>query len=214
MEAFEQVVKVYLEDKGYIVTGGIKFPLLKRIEKKSGKIEIQRHGYEVDIVGARYDSLLLGSVKSFFGSKGVNRQGFRGIADEAKRTHFNRYTMFNDPEIRTGILDGAAKRYGYPANRIQFALFVGKFYRADEIAVRDHLQRSVVGRGPIQVVGLQDLVGTLRNVATRKTYINDAVVMTLKVLHSANLIKGAAAVKPLKSADLEEFASEEIDEGM
>jgi len=94
VEAFEQVVKVFLEAKGYVVTSNVKFPV-RRKTKKVKYDEYQTHGYEVDIVAARHDSLILGSVKSFFGSVGVNRQGFRGIADNSRRTDFRNYVIFN-----------------------------------------------------------------------------------------------------------------------
>jgi hypothetical protein len=80
MEAFEHIVKVYLESTGYVVSSGVKFRLRRKFKTKDGKIQHQRHGYEVDLVAAKGGQLLLCSVKSFFGSKGVNRQGFVGLA--------------------------------------------------------------------------------------------------------------------------------------
>lgn len=87
MEAFEHLVKVYLEAQGYVVTSNVKFPVKKKT-KKTSYDEYQTHGYEIDIVAARNDSLLLGSVKSFFGSGGVSRQCFTGCADTSKKTEF------------------------------------------------------------------------------------------------------------------------------
>lgn len=206
MEAFEHVVKVYLESLGYVVTGGVKFPVRRRIVKKSGKIERQEHGYEVDLVAARHDRLILGSVKSFFGSRGVNRQGFPGIADKSKRTHFKRYTMLNDRVIRNGIFKGAAKLYGYPKSRISMALYVGKFCRTDEDLVRSHLGVPLRSRPSINVVGLSEIVKELQLLADRRTYINDPVVMTLKVLKSAGLLKLQA--QPATTSD-DEYDDEE-----
>ncbi len=72
MESFEHLVKVFLESQcqQYVVTTNVKFPIRKKTRKVERE-EYQTHGHEVDIVAARFDSLLLGSVKSFFGSKGV-----------------------------------------------------------------------------------------------------------------------------------------------
>lgn len=191
MEAFEHVVKVYLEAQGYIVTSGVKFPVRCRIEKKSGRTEHQTHGYEVDIVAVRSRSLLLGSVKSFFGSAGVRRQGFQGLADESKRTHYPRYRMFNDRAIRKGILAGAHARYGFPPKQIQMALFVGKFHGPDEAAIRKHLAGISTAGGPVQVIGLTEIASKLLELANRKTYINDPVIVTLKVLRAAGALSGA-----------------------
>ena len=186
MEAFEQVVKVFLEAKGYVVTSNVKFPV-RRKTKKVRYDEYQTHGYEVDIVAARYDSLILGSVKSFFGSVGVNRQGFRGIADSSRPTHFRNYTIFNEHEIREGILLEAEKRYGYPRSQIQFCLFVGRFKAGDETIITNHLSGIAAGAGPIRVVNLRSMVEGLLEAAQSKTYYNDPVVVTLKALKGAGV---------------------------
>lgn len=186
MEAFEQVVKVFLEAKGYVVTSNAKFPV-RRKTKKVKYDEYQTHGYEVDIVAARHDALILGSVKSFFGSVGVNRQGFRGIADNSRQTHFQNYAMFNEREVRDGILLEAEKRYGYPQSQIQFYLFAGKFKAGDEIVITDHLSEIEAGVGPVRVVNLESIVEGLLEAAQSKTYYNDPVVMTLKALKAVGV---------------------------
>jgi len=186
VEAFEQVVKVFLEAKDYVVTSNVKFPV-RRKTKKVKYDEYQTHGYEVDIVAARHDSLILGSVKSFFGSVGVNRQGFREIADNSRRTHFQNYAMFNEREVREGILLEAEKRYGYPHSQIQFYLFVGKFKVGDEIVITDHLSGIEAGAGPVRVVNLESIVEGLLEAAQSKTYYNDPVVITLKALKEAGV---------------------------
>jgi hypothetical protein len=186
VEAFEQVVKVFLEAKGYVVTSNVKFPV-RRKTKRVKYDEYQTHGYEVDIVAARHDSLILGSVKSFFGSVGVNRQGFRGIADNSRQTHFQNYTMFNEREVREGILLEAEKRYGYPQSQTQFYLFAGKFKAGDEIIITDHLSGIEAGAGPVRVVNLESIVEGLLEAAQSKTYYNDPVVMTLKALKEAGM---------------------------
>jgi hypothetical protein len=184
MEAFEHIVKVYLEDQGYIVTSGVKFPVTISIKKKSGSIERQKHGYEIDIVAAKRWSLLLASVKSYFGSAGVRKQGFKKIADLSRRTHFKRYTVFNNVHVRRGILKSASKRYGYPLNRIRLALIAGKFHHPDEEAIRKHLGTIRTKAGPVEVISLEEIAKTLMDIAERKTYINDPVVVTMKVLHA------------------------------
>ena len=186
MEAFEHVVKVFLEAKGYVVTTGVKFPVRRRT-RKAKYAEYQTHGYEMDVVGARHGSLMLGSVKSFFGSPGVSRQDFKGIADPRKKTHFERYAVFNEPEIREGVLKQAVERYGYPADCVRLSLFVGNFVRGDRKAVTDHLRSINVGVGTVEVYDLRTIVEGLLGVVQSKTYYNDAVVITLKALKEAGL---------------------------
>jgi hypothetical protein len=184
VEAFEHLVKVYLETQGYIVTSNVKFPV-RRKTKKAKYSEYQEHGYEVDIVGGRHDRLLLGSVKSFFGSRGVDRQGFKGLADLGKRTVFERYTMFNETEVRDGIMLAASQQYGYPTANIQFCLFVGNFVEGDKQIIIEHLNKISIGSGPIIVHDLKTIITGLLKASQSKTYYNDPIIITLKALKQA-----------------------------
>ena len=182
MEAFEHIVKVFLESQGYVVTTNVKFPV-KRKTKKASYEEYQTHGYEVDIVGARSNSLLLGSVKSFFGSGGVSRQGFKEIANAGRKTHFDQYKIFNEIEVRDGILKEASSRYGYPLKHIQLCLFVGKFSFGEEQTITDYLEKKY-----IKVYNLRMIIEGLLEAAKPSTYMNDPVVATIKALQLAGLI--------------------------
>lgn len=182
MEAFEHIVKVFLEFQGYVVTTNIKFPV-RRKTKKAKYEEYQTHGYEVDIIGAKADSLLLGSVKSFFGSGGVNRQGFKGIADTTKKTYYDQYKMFNVPEIYKGILVEASKRYGYPLKQIQVCLFVGNFSSGEEQLITRYLENK-----QIEVYDLRTIVNGLLKASKPSTYTNDPVLVTVKALQMAGLL--------------------------
>ena len=191
MEAFEHLVKVMLEAQGHVVTTNVKFPVRMRTKKRQ-VVEHQTHGYEVDIVGAKADLLILGSVKSFLGSKGVNRQGFQGITDTrpSKRTDFPMYKLFNNEGIRQGVLQQACNIYGYPEKAVQFMLYVGKFASdVDKDMIREHLGTIHVGAGPIKVVGLHEILDVLIEHARSKTYIDDPVIVTIKSLALAGMLK-------------------------
>lgn len=188
MEAFEQLVKVYLEHEGYVVTTNVKFAA-RRKTKKTAYDEYQTHMYEIDVVGARQGSLVLGSVKSFLGSGGVDRQGFRGIADESKTCWFNHYAVFNDPDLRDQILAGAAERFGYPLRQTVLKLFVGRFRPNDKVDVTRHLSAIEVGAGPIEVVDIHAIMKGLIEASRSKTYYNEPVIMTIKALKEAKLLK-------------------------
>jgi hypothetical protein len=62
MEAFEAFAAVALESEGYVVSEAVKFPVTLQT-KKAAHAEIQTHGYEVDLVGARRDRLVLATVQ-------------------------------------------------------------------------------------------------------------------------------------------------------
>ena len=188
MEAFEHVVKVFLETQGYAVTSNVKFPVRKKV-RKAAREEFQTHGYEVDIVAARSDCLLLGSVKSFLGSKGLSRQAFDGIADSQRKTHLDQCKLFNDPVVKDGVLKEAAKRYGYPMKAISMAMFVGKFAGNDEDYIRRHLGKMRVGGKPVRVYGLAEIIIGVVKASEAKTYVDDPVIVTVKCLNSLNLLR-------------------------
>ena len=189
MEAFEHVVKVFLETQGFAVTSNVKFPVRKRV-KKAAREEFQTHGYEVDLVAARRDQLLLGSVKSFLGSKGLSRQAFVGIADTTRKTHFDLCKLFNDTEVRNGVIAEASSRYGYSNGSIRMALFVGKFAGTDEPIIRKHLVSLKVDGKPVEIFSLREIILGVVKAAQAKTYVDDPVIVTVKCLHALGLLQG------------------------
>jgi hypothetical protein len=112
VEAFEQFVKIAMEAEGLVVSAGMKFPIRRQV-RKSGRVEFQTHGYEVDLVGARIDRLVLASVKSFFGSRGVRHEVVSGVSGDT-----GGFRMLNEPEIREGIVAGAAEQFGYEVDQV------------------------------------------------------------------------------------------------
>jgi hypothetical protein len=188
MEGFEHLVKVALEADDFVVSSNLKFPVRIQIKKKTGREEKQTHGYEVDLVGARNDLLVLASVKSFFGSTGVKRNGFRELAKFDKPTtrqlrEFDLYKLFNDKKIREGVIAEAAKRFRYSHRQVELRLYVGKFQNCEAKAdIKTYLGKMQAGKGPVKVFDLGEILTKLLNVLEHKTYFNDPVVMTLKAL--------------------------------
>ena len=90
---------IALEEEGLVVSPAVKFRV-QRPTRKAAYDEVQTHGYEVDLVGARADRLVLATVKSFFGSRGVVADHVMGTA--RGRRQRNLYLLLNDPAIRTG----------------------------------------------------------------------------------------------------------------
>ena len=187
MEAFEHIVKVFLETQGFVVTTNLKFPVRRKTRKRE-RDEYQEHGYEIDIVAARRDSLRLGFVKSYFGSRGVERQSFRGIADETKTSHLGQNRLINDRRLLSQVVAKAAAKFGYATKQVQVCYFVGHFNASDEQVVRDHLARIRIGAGGIKVYGLADITAPLIEAAKSKTYHNDPVLVTIKCLQSLGVL--------------------------
>jgi len=187
MEAFEQFVALAMESEGLVVSSALKFPVKRRTRKASYE-EWQTHGFEVDLVAARSDRLVLATVKSFFGSRGVVAQHVRG---ESSDPRFNSlYALLNDPLIRETVVAAAAERFGFRPEQVELRLYVGKFAGAgSEVETRAWCAGQRVGAGPIVVVGSSEVVAIVREVARSKQYRDNAVLATLKVLDAAGALQ-------------------------
>lgn len=184
MEAFESFVALALETEGLVVSEAVKFKVALQTKKK-GKVEVQEHGYEVDLVAARANKLVLASVKSFFGSQGVRAKEVSGLGGGAGDSG---YKMLNRPEVRDGILAEAAKQYGYRPNQIEFRLYVGHFNSvSQEMATREWCNSQIVGSGPMIVVSVDEIVDQVKAKASSKTYVNNPALVAIKVLEEAEI---------------------------
>jgi hypothetical protein len=75
-----------------VVSDAIKFPVRLQTRRRD-HVEVQTHGYEVDLVGARADRLVLASVKLYLGSRGVVAEHVTGeTKDERARGQSGRCT--------------------------------------------------------------------------------------------------------------------------
>ncbi len=190
MESFEQFVAVAMEAEGLIVSEAVKF----HVQRQTRKVlhdEVQTHGYEVDLVGARADRLVLATVKSFLGSRGVVAQHVMGTGGDQKARDL--YLLLNDPVIRSSVVSAAAVRYGYKEDQVRVRLYVGRFAapvkHTHEPAIRAWAAKETAGGGPIEVYGLTDVIEKVRKVAASKTYRDNPVLVTMKVLDAAGLLK-------------------------
>jgi hypothetical protein len=101
VEAFESFVAVSLESEGFVVSPAVKFPVALRTRRAVYE-EIQTHGYEVDLVAARADRLVLATVKSFFGSRGVVAEHVTG--DTTAEPSRKLYSLLSSKDIRSGVM--------------------------------------------------------------------------------------------------------------
>jgi hypothetical protein len=189
VEAFEQFVAVALEAEGLVVSEAVKFPVQLQTGKAAYE-EVQTHGYEVDLVAARADLLVLATVKSFFGSRGVAAEDVTGTSPNVRNRKL--YSLLNDPQIRAAVVAGAAERFGYDSGQVQLRLYAGKFAGptkgTHESKIRAWCAEQHVGAGPIQVVGLSEVVQAVSRAAARKEYRDNPVLVTMKVLQAAGLL--------------------------
>ena len=189
MEAFESFVAVALEAEGFVVSEAVKFPVQLQTRKAAYE-EMQTHGYEVDLVAARADRLVLATVKSFFGSQGVVADHVTGETSNDRWRKL--YALLNNKQIRGQVIRGATRRYGYSIAQVELRLYVGRFAaptkRTHEQRIRAWAARQRAGSGPIMVFGLDEVVGKVRAAAAHKQYRDNPVLVTLKVLQAADML--------------------------
>jgi hypothetical protein len=177
---------VALEAEDFVVSGGVKFRV-KLPTRKAAYTEEQTHGYEVDLVGARADRLVLASVKSAFGSRGVVAEHVTGETSNERASHL--YRLLNDEVVQTRVVAEAVKRYRYRPDQVQLRLYVGRFSGRKagkhEQRVRAWAAKQHVGGGPIEVIGVQEVVRVVREAADDTQYRDSAVLVTLKALQEA-----------------------------
>lgn len=190
MEAFESFVAIALESEGFVVSGGVKFPVAMQTQKAKYE-EIQTHGFEVDLVAARADRLVLATVKSFFGSQGVKAEDVLGSTTNV--TARKRYRLLNDVTVRSGVIDGAAHRYGYQPAQVELRFYVGRFAGpmkgTHEAKIRAWCESQQAGGGPIAVFGVKEVLARVQNAAASKQYRDNAVLVTMKVLEAGGVLK-------------------------
>jgi hypothetical protein len=186
MEAFESFVALALETEGFAVSSGVKFRV-KRPTAKAAYKEEQTHGYEVDLVAARSRSLVLATVKSFFGSGGVRAEHVTG--DTGVDRLRKRYLILNDRTLRKRIVQQAAAQYGYTTSQVQVRLYVGRFagpkQGLHEKKIRAWAAKQKLGGGPIKVHNAAEVIKFVRREAAQKQYRDNPVLVTMKVLEAA-----------------------------
>lgn len=132
-------------------------------------------------MGARADSLVLATVKSFFGS--------RGVASEHVAGGLALYALLNNPEVREGVIASAADRYGYQPTAIELRFYVGRFAGRSkgvhEREVRQWCASVTAGAGPIRVFNVNEVVDRVLPLAELATYRDNAALVALKVLREA-----------------------------
>ncbi|MGO9488751.1 MAG: hypothetical protein ACLQBB_06960 [Solirubrobacteraceae bacterium] len=193
MEAFEGFVALAMEAEGLVVSEAVKFPVRLPTRRKD-HVEVQQHGYEVDLVGARADRLVLATVKSYLGSRGVVAEHVSG--DTKTDVLARRFSLLNRPEVRGPVLRAAARRYGYRTSEVELRLYVGKFAgrrgETNEELVRAWARKQRVGVGKIRVFNLAEVVAAVRPAAVPTEYRDNPVLVTWKVLGAAGLLSAPA----------------------
>ena len=188
MDGLDQIASLYLEIEGFAVSRRVIFPV-ETVVYKAMRTERQTEVFEIDLVAARADKIRLCSVKSFLTSQEIGRQGFKGIADEGlRKTHFDEYKLFNDPNIRRQVTELACQKYGYQTDQVELVLFAGKVKAGQEAMIRQHLE-SLAPHGLVTVLTAKEILPKVLEHCEQNISLNNPIVTMTKLLHQEGLLK-------------------------
>lgn len=187
MEAFESFVALAMQSEGLVVSGPFKFKIgyLQKGRKPAGK---QDTPYEIDLIGASRERLVLATVKSFFGSGGVFPNEVLGIKGKV-----GGYRMLNDHIVSKGLVTAAAEFFGYEESQVEVRLYAGKFAgKNGESIIREWASGQILGGGPIAIYNIAQVVGSVRAQAQLSTYSDNPALVAMKaILAEEDYVKAA-----------------------
>ena len=145
MNAFEDIVKLYLEEEGYWVRQSVKVHRITKEDKRNLN-NYSMPTPEIDIVAykAKENELLLVEVKSLLHSYGVHYEAVAGINKEEGK----RYKLFTNDLFRQIVTDRLKEEYlGFglvnAETKIKYALAAGKIHSDwDETNIVKHFSDS------------------------------------------------------------------------
>ena len=182
MNAFENIVAEFLESRGFWVRRSVKVPI--SIEDKKALDRVTMPTPEVDLVaysGLKH-TLVLVEVKSFLDSTGIWYNCIFGTEKEWKAKHPSAYRIFWDSQYRRLIskrLRQSLKRGLLDSHvHVTYALVAGKTWDTEE---EDKIRQEFRRRKWL-FFGPSELYKWLEKLPERKTYEDDVVTMTAKLI--------------------------------
>ena len=139
MNAFEDIVSLFLQVKGYWVRQSVKVDISKEDKKYIGKFSMPRPEVDLVALSVKENELLLIEAKSFLDSPGVRFSGISGEnAKDAKR-----YKLFTNTKLREVVRRQLRKEYLErdlikQDTKINYALAAGHIFRDDEPRIAEY----------------------------------------------------------------------------
>lgn len=180
MNAFEDIVKLYLEEEGYWIRQSVKVHRISREDKrKLGKYSMPTPEIDLVALNVKKNELLLIEVKSYLDSYGVHFDAVSGIDERDKRG----YKLFHWDLYREIITERLSEEYLDQGlinkkTKINYALAAGNIksqWDEDEIKKYfSHPQRKWILFSP------KDIKNKIKSLSG-KGWEDNLVVMTAKL---------------------------------
>ena len=180
MNAFEEIVKQYLEEEGYWVRQSVKVDITKQDKVDIGLPSMPRPEIDLVALNAKNNELLLIEVKSFLDSYGVYSEA---ITDE-KDVFSKRYRLFTDSIFREVVTKRLREEYLKQGlinenTKINYALAAGNIHSpADELKIREYFSKPERGW---KLFSPKDIKEKVKELA-KKGWEDNLVTITAKLI--------------------------------
>jgi len=145
MNAFEDIVKLYLEEKGYWVRQSVKVNKISKQDKLDiGLPSMPRPEIDLVALNVKKNELLLVEVKSYLDSYGVY---FEAVSDKNNKLA-ERYRLFTDDKFREIVTKRLREEYLEQGlidknTAVNYALAAGHIhFPEDELKIKDHFSKQ------------------------------------------------------------------------
>jgi len=179
MNAFEDIVKQYLEEEGYWVRQSVKVNISKEEKRKIGTHTMPRPEIDLVALNMKKNELLLVEVKSYLDSYGVY---FEAVSD--KNDEFaHRYKLFTDGNFRNIVTKRLREEYQEQGlinenTKINYALAAGNIHYPEDVSkIRDYFSKQKEKWILFSPKQIKDKIKGL----SKKGWEDNLVVMTAKL---------------------------------
>lgn len=176
-ESSESLVKVYLENRGYLVTTNKHIRLEKVVNVKHGKKQIHNPAYEIDIIAInpKTKDKIIGEVKGT--QHGLHSSYFRKLKkpmNQGEARAQRGLKIVNDTIFRNKLKKEIEKEYGIRGFRI--FLFVDHIAKNDKNAIE-----SLAKQQRFNICTFEEILEYLDKHVLDFAYSNDPIMQLLRI---------------------------------
>jgi len=177
VNAFENIVKLYLEEEGYWIRQSVKVSVSKEDKVTIGLPTMPRPEIDLVALNVKENELLLIEVKSLLDSYGVWYEAVSG--DDKKFA--KRYRLFTDSKYRKVVTNRLREAYLKQGlinqhTTINYGLAAGNIHLGNELPIREYFLRK-----GWKLFTPQQIKEKVRQLST-KGWEDDVITMTAKLI--------------------------------
>lgn len=177
MNAFETIVKVFLEEKGYWVRQSVKVRISKADKVALGLPSMPTPEVDLVALNVKENELLLVEAKSLLGSYGVY---YEAVADE-KDVLAERYRLFTNRKFREVVTKALRENYLERGlinekTKINYALAAGHIHSGNEPSILEYFSDN-----GWKLFSPSEIKETVKQLS-KKVWQDDLIAMTAKLI--------------------------------